>query len=230
MPQCAKNRLQRLPMPQDRQVRLVGALGLACARSAGTVRAPGRRDANGGDEEYEQRRRSPMRVRRRAVTARPLACVVSAARLRRVRRRGAAQEKWTREARFETPLHGRRCLRRQGSLSVAQLVPFRARATFEAAPARNDARPRAHVARLRVLRDYSAVTGTFAARRLLLDVRPSSGGSEDSGLRYHQGLTALPEQALRQITTAAGHSSGTRQRIAGATQQSTKSRRLQEGP
>jgi hypothetical protein len=92
------------------------------------------------------------------------------------------------------------------------------------------ARPRAHVARLRVLRDYSAVTGTFAARRLLPDVRPSSGGSEDSGLRYHQGLTALPEQALRQITTAAGHSSGTRQRIAEATQQSTKSRRLQEGP
>ena len=33
-----------------------------------------------------------------------------------------------------------------------------------------------------------------------------AGGGEDSGLRYHQGLTALPEQALRQITTAAGHS------------------------
>jgi hypothetical protein len=29
--------------------------------------------------------------------------------------------------------------RRQRSLSMAQLVPFRARATFEAAPARNDA-------------------------------------------------------------------------------------------
>ena len=42
---------------------------------------------------------------------------------------------------------------------MAQLVPFRARATFEAAPARNDVRPRTHVARLRVLRDYSAVTG-----------------------------------------------------------------------
>jgi hypothetical protein len=34
-------------------------------------------------------------------------------------------------------------------------------------------------------------------------------------------LTALFEQALRQITTAAGHSFGARQRIAGATQQST---------
>jgi hypothetical protein len=116
------------------------------------------------------------------------------------------------------------------SQGLGACAPFPCRATFEAAPARNDARPRAQVALLRALRDYSAITGTFAARRLLPDVRPSSGGSEDSGLRYHQGLTALPEQALRQITTAAGHSSGTRQRIAGATQQSMKSRRLQEGP
>jgi hypothetical protein len=219
---------------RDKPLRRPGATLEAAPARATTARAPGRRDARaGGGEKHERRRRSPQCTCTgawRTSRGRLAACAWSegafgAYACAVLSRRG-------RRARLDPkpPLHGRRCLRRQRSLSMAQLVPFRARATFEAAPARNDARPRAHVARLRVLRDYSAVTGTFAARRLLPDVRPSSGGSEDSGLRYHQGLTALPEQALRQITTAAGHSSGTRQRIAGATQQSMESRRLQEGP
>jgi hypothetical protein len=40
-------------------------------------------------------------------------------RARRVRARGGEREKPAREARFETPLHGQRCLRWQGSLRVA---------------------------------------------------------------------------------------------------------------
>ena len=44
------------------------------------------------------------------MTAQPLARR-SATRVRRVRPRGAEREKPVREARFKTPLHGRRCVR-----------------------------------------------------------------------------------------------------------------------
>jgi len=96
----------------------------AAPARAATARAPGRRDAGGG-EEHEPRPAKPERtctgVGGHGVTARPrgrLVRLVSAAR----------------EARFQTPLHGRRCLRWYESLTA--LAP-RQRHSRSAAAARS---------------------------------------------------------------------------------------------
>ena len=88
-------------------------------------RAPGRRDMGAGGEEHGQLWRG-CRARARE----PGGCAVTAwprPHVRRVRPRGCERETPAREAaRFETPHHGRRCLRWQRSLRAA-VVPCQRR-------------------------------------------------------------------------------------------------------
>jgi hypothetical protein len=101
----------------------------AAAARAATAPLPGRLDAGVGGGGTRARVARARESGGRAVSARPLA---PRPRLyvRRVRPRGVERGKPTREARFETQVYARRCLRRQGSLSVAQCVRFRASITF----------------------------------------------------------------------------------------------------
>ena len=105
-----------------------------------TALAPDRRDFGGRGRRRSVRAAPAPRARAReaggrAVSARPRAGLPRR-RVRRVRRRGVEREKPAREARFEMPLHGQRCLRSRGKPAHGIGRRFLASAALEAAAAR----------------------------------------------------------------------------------------------